>query len=312
MASLAAKPDDRRHIPDNLREPDRRAATFQPLGPECRWVQFCTPQCDSTMAEIAALMEGRPDVGLYVYGGVKDLEFLRFFAKLRALHLAVWDIEDIAGFRHLTDAFQSLIFPQTRTRFSLRFLQQMPGLRDLFLQGHTRDFDIVATLTQLHSLGLHGVRLTSLKPLAPLRGLRTLRLGFGNPIDLSLLPTFGQLETFRLVRVAKLLEVDVLAKATTLRSIDLDWLSHVRRLPDLSPLTALEYLRLDSMKALTDIAGAAAAPALRQLVVGATPGLTPASFQPFVGHRSLGELHAYVGRSRDNEAIARMFPGIAR
>ena len=48
------------------------------------------------------------------------------------------------------------------------------------------------------------------------------------------------------------------------------------------------------------------------LIVGATPGLTPASFQPFIGHPSLTELHAYVGRTRDNEAIRRMFPEISQ
>lgn len=303
--------DHRRHIPADLSDPARRAEALRPLGPECRWVQFSTPQGDDTLGAMAALMEDRPEVGLYVYGGVKDLEFLRFFPKLRTLQLAVWDIEDISGFGYLTDEFQSLIFPQTKSRFSLRFLARMGGLRELFLQGHTKDFDVVPTLTQLDSLGLHGVRLTSLETLAPLQGLTTLRLGFGNPVDLSLLPAFCSLETLRLMRLAKQPDVDALAEATSLRSIDLDWLSHVTRLPDLSRLTALETLRLDTMKALADIAGAAQAPALRELRVAATPGLSPASFQPFVGHRGLRELQAYVGRARDNETIRRMFPGVA-
>jgi hypothetical protein len=304
--------DHRRFIPADLSDPDRRAKAFQPLGAECRWVQFNTPQSEETLGAFASLMEGRPDVGLYVYGGVKDLEFLRLFPRLRTLQLAVWDIEDISGFRHLTEAFHTLTFSQTKARFSLRFLGRMGGLRDLFLQGHTKDFDVVPTLTRLRSLGLHGVRLTTLETLTPLRGLTTLRLGFGNPVDLSALPRFERLEAFKLMRLAKLPAVDALAEASSLRSIDLDWLTHVTRLPDLSRLTALDVLRLDTLKALGDIAGAAAAPALRRLSVGAAPALTAASFQPFVGHPSLSELHAYLGRTRENEAIRRMFPGIAR
>lgn len=311
-AGPAGLPDHRRSIDECLRDPALNGEAFRPLGPECHTVQFNQPHDDVEMQAIASLFVGRPDVTLYVYGGVRDLEFLRFFPMLRSLQLAVWDIADISGYRHLSGDFRSLIFPATKQRFSLRFLERLTGLRDLFLQGQTKDFAVVSTLTRLEGLGLHGARLSDLAPLLPLRGLRTLRLGFGKTCDLALLPRFETLETFALMRIAQLADVDVLADATSLKAIDLDWLGRVTRLPDLSRLTRLEEVRLDTMKGLTDIAGAAAAPALRTLTVGATPGLGPESFRPFVGHPALRELSAYVGRSRDNEAIAQMFPGIAQ
>lgn len=310
--AASAISDRRRSIDACLRDPARYGEAFRPLGPECHTVQFSQPHDGEQMRSIGRLFSGRPDVTLYVYGGVKDLEFLRFFPTLRKLQLAVWDIEDISGFRHLGGDFRSLIFPKTRARFSLRFLESLAGLRELFLQGHTKDLEVVSTLVQLDSLGLHGVGLADLQPLLALRRLTTLRLGFGKLRDLSLLPRFEALESIRLMRITQLAGVDVLANATSLKSIDLDWLSHVTRLPDLSRLTRLEDLRLDTMKALTDIAGAAAAPGLKKLTVGATPGLGPQAFQAFVGHPALRELHAYVGRSRDNETIRGMFPGIAQ
>jgi len=305
-------PEHRRIIGDHRRDPARYGDAFRPLGEECHTVQFNQPLDDTEMAAMGRLFDGRPDVTLYVYGGVKDLEFLRFFPALRSLQLAVWDIGDISGFRHLSPEFRKLIFPHTKARFSLRFLAQLNGLRDLFLQGHKKDFDVVTTLTNLESLGLHGVELADLKPLQKLGGLKTLRLGFGKIHDLSLLPRFEMLENLRLMRITELADVDVLAEVTSVKSIDLDWLTHVPRLPDLSRLARLEVLRLDTMKGLRDIAGAAAAPLLRKLTAGATPGLTSGSFQAFVGHPALRELYAYVGRTRDNEAIKAMFPGIAR
>ncbi len=311
-SSAVAVSDHRRFIDDCLRDPAHFGDAFRPLSPECHTVQFSRPHDDGQMQAIGALFQGRPDVRLYVYGGVRDLEFLRYFPDLRSLQLAVWDIEDISGFRHLSDEFHSLIFPKTRARFSLRFLERLAGLRDLFLQGHTRDVAVVSTLVRLDSLGLHGVGLTDLKPLLPLQGLRTLRLGFGRIGDLSGLAALPALETLRLMRITELADVDVLADLTALRAMDLDWLAKVTRLPDLSRLTWLEDLRLDTMKALTDIAGAARAPSLRRLRVGATPGLTAESFRAFVGHPALRELHAYTGRARDNEAVLRMFPGVAR
>ncbi len=56
------------------------------------------------------------------------------------------------------------------------------------------------------------------------------------------------------------------------------------RLPDLPRLARLEGLRIDTIKGLGDIFGAAKAPVLKKLVVGATPGLRPADFEAFVGH----------------------------
>ena len=312
MSQLAADARNyRRDIDLCLSRPDRFGEAFRPLEAECHTVQFSQPHDETEMKAIARLIDSRPDVALYIFGGVKNLEFLRFFRSLRSLQLAVWDIEDISGFAHLSSEFQRLIFPKTRRRFSLRFLERLAGLKVLFLQGHTKDFDVVSTLTRLEDLGLHGVGLADLAPLAPLTGLKALRLGFGKITDLSLLPTFKGLETLRLMRITALADVEVLADTTGLKSIDLDWLAHVERLPSLSRLARLEDLRLDTMKGLCDISGAARAPALRKLSVGATPLLGPRDFQAFVNHPTLRELDAYVGRSRDNEAIKQMFPTIA-
>ena len=161
-------------------------------------------------------------------------------------------------------------------------------------------------------LGLHGVNLADLTPLTPLRRLKTLRLGFGKTRDLWRLPEFAELESLRLLRVSELASVDVLRDAVSLKTIELSWMRNIARLPNLSRLKRLEELHLDTLKGLADISGAAAAPALRKLVACATPMLTAESFRCFLGHPALRELFAGIGRTRDNEAIKRMFPTIAR
>ena len=293
------------------RRPDLFGDMARPLEPECRVVQFSEPKDDDTLRLIADLMKDRPDVELYVFGGVKTLEFLRFFDTLRSFHLAVWDIEDISGFAYLSVDFQRLIFPKTKKRFSLRFLEILPGLTDLFLEGHTKDFAVVSGLTQLESLGLHGVKLADLTPLLPLRRLKSLRLS-GKTRDLWRLPEFEELKTLRLFSITELANVDMLRDVTSLKSIELIWMRNVARLPNLSRLQRLEELLLDTMKGLTDISGAAAAPALKKLAATGTPLLTSESFRCFIGHPALQEIFGYVGRSRDNDAIKRMFPAIAR
>jgi hypothetical protein len=56
----------------------------------------------------------------------------------------------------------------------------------------------------------------------------------------------------------------------------------------------------------------AAAPSLRRLNIGAMPQLDAEAFRCFVGHPSLDELYVGTGRRSTNEAVKRMFPGIAR
>jgi hypothetical protein len=66
------------------------------------------------------------------------------------------------------------------------------------------------------------------------------------------------------------------------------------------------------MKGLIDLSPLAAAPALRRLSISAMPQLTVESFRCFLRHPRLQELWAYTGRSRVNDAVKQMFPGIAR
>jgi hypothetical protein len=285
---------------------------LRPLEPECRTVQFSAPQSETSLREMARLMRDRPDVELYVFGGVKDLEFLKHFENLRRFHLAVWDLEGVGGFAYLGTDFESLVFSKTKTRFSLGFLGMLPGLRSLFLQAHFKDFDVVPGLTGLRSLGLSGIPLGDLSMLVPLQELTDVFVGFSKTRDLWALRDLPKLKDLRILRITELAAVDVLRELVGLTSVELSWLRNVERLPNLSRLAALQSVTLDTMNGLREIAGIAAAPALRRLAVAATPHLTADSFRCFLGHPTLRELWGHTGRARENAEIKRLFPGIAR
>jgi hypothetical protein len=282
------------------------------LAPDCRTVQFSTPQSEETLRRMARLMRDRPDVELYVFGGVKDLEFLKYFETLRRLHLAVWDIDDVSGFAYLGTDFESLTFSTTHKRFSLRFLETLPGLRSLFIQGHTKDLDVVGGLTGLRSIGLSGIPLADLSLLVPLQELTNVFVGFSKTRDLWALRDLPQLKELRILRITELAAVDIVRELVGLVSVELNWLRNVERLPNLSRLASLQSVTLDTMKGLREIAGVAAAPALQRLAVAACPSLTAESFRCLLGHPTLRELWGYTGRTRENTEIKRMFPGIAR
>ena len=87
---------------------------------------------------------------------------------------------------------------------------------------------------------------------------------------------------------------------------------NVTSLPSFASLARLGNVELDTMKGITDLSPAAAAPALRRLSGTGMPQLTAESFRCFVDHRRLQELWAYTGKRSVNEQIKRMLPPVAR
>jgi internalin A len=286
---------------------------FRPLEPECRVVQFDQPLALAQLQRAAELMRGRGDVQLYVYGRAShDLEFLRYFPDLRRLHVALYELEDIAGLGHVRESLESFTFGSTKRKFSLRGLEGLARLEALFLVGHQKEFDAVSGLTRLRSLGLSGITLPDLAPLLPLAGLRSLSIFLGGTTNLGMLPRFTELAHLSLMRITKLADLSVLGGLTSLRRLRLDWMRNVTSLPCLARLERLEDVELSTMKGLTDLTPIAAAPNLRRLAIDAMPQLTAENFRCLVGHPHLEELWAYTGKSRVNGAVKRMFPGIAR
>jgi hypothetical protein len=286
---------------------------FRPLEPECKVVQFHQPLTRSQLERAGELVAGRPDVQLYVYfDASRDLNFLQYFPNLRRLHVALYKLEDVSGLAAVAPSLEELTLGKTKKTFSLRFLEPMTQLRSLFLVCHKKDLPVVGGLTGLTSFGLSGVTLPDLSLLLPLRALRAFQLSFGGTVNLALLPRLPALEELWLMRITKLSDLGVLADLAGLTKLQLDWMRNVATLPSLGRLTRLGDVTLDTMKGLTDLSPVAAAPALRSLMVDGMPQLTAESFRCLLGHRRLEELWLYTPRAKVWEAVARMFPGIAR
>jgi internalin A len=286
---------------------------FRPLEGECKVVQFSQPLLDDDLRRAGELLRERPDVELYVYGrAARDLGFLRHFPGLARLHLSLYELDDIAGFAHVAESLEELNFDRTKKTFPLGFLGEMPHLERLFLVGHKKDIAVIRKLAGLGSLGLSGITLADLSLLLPLERLRKLSLLLGGTRDLGLLSRLPALEELFVMRITRLADLGVLGELATLRKLRLDWMRDVTALPSLAELARLNDVTLDTMKGLTSLEAIAAAPALRRLSVTNVPSLSAASFRCLLGHPSLAELFAYVGKETVNAEVKRMFPGIAR
>lgn len=303
----------RRFLSDNAALIERFGDQFRPLDATCKVIQFDRPLTPAQLQQAGGLIADRPDVQLYVYGReIQDLRFLHYFPTLRRLHLALYKLEDIAGFSHVTGSLEDLTFGETKQTFSLRFLATIPQLKNLFLVHHKKDLAVLGGLGNLTGLGLSGITLADLSMLLPLTGLRALQIFLGSTTDLALLPRLPALEELWLMCITRLSDLGVLGDLAGLRKLQLDWMRNVTSLPSLARLVRLEDVILDTMKGLTDLSPVAAAPALRRLTVAAMPQLTADNFRCFLGHPRLEELWADTGKIKVNEAVKVMLAGIAR
>jgi hypothetical protein len=149
---------------------ERFGDPFRPLEPECGVIQFSQPLAPAQLQRAGDLIADRPDVELYVYGRASnDLGFLRYFERVRRLHLALYDLSDIAGFTFLRGRLEELTLGETKKKFSLSFIAGFPRLKKLFLVGHKKDLQAIRALGELRSLGLSGITLPDLPCSAPRR-----------------------------------------------------------------------------------------------------------------------------------------------
>ncbi len=285
----------------------------RPLEPDCGVIQFDELLARSHLEQAARLVADRPDVELYVYGRAwRDLSFLRYFPNLQRLHIALYELDNIAGLFHLAGGLRELTFGETRRKFSLHLVETLPRLKRLFLVRHSRDLHRIQTLAELEELGLSGITLPDLSLLLPFKKLRKLQLFLGSTRNLSLLPQLAALEELWLMRITQLADLGVLADLTGLKTLKLDWMRNVTALPSLHRHDRLENFELSAMKGLRDLSPIAAAPALRRLAIGEMRQLTPDSFRCFIAHPTLRELLVETGKLSLDAKIIDLLPDIAR
>jgi hypothetical protein len=264
-----------------------------PLVPEHTTVQISSRLTDDDFVRLASFMGNYPHVRLRVYGGyddsITDLDFLRFFPKLRRFSVdAFYDLPSLDGIALLSDELEDLLIGSTRSkRFSLRNLRKFRRLRTLYLEGQQKDFEAVGELEGLEDLTLRSITVPDLSALLPLRKLSSLDIKLGGTRDVSLLPQIGALTYVELWRIRGIEDVSCLADVPTLERFFLQTLKGVTALPSLARSQKLHSVALDTMKGITDLTPIADAPNLERLMLIQMCHLEPEALRPLIGHPTL-------------------------
>jgi internalin A len=282
-----------------------------PLDDRCQVVQFVAPLTEEEHGSLAQFLRDYPTVPLRAYGHyshpVPNLKFLQHYPFLTGFRVDVFHLESTEGMEYLPTSLESFGIGQTKRKtISLGFLRRFPRLEDLFLEGHTRDIEVVSTLLNLERLTLRSITLPDLKLLLPLRNLWSLDVKLGGTKDLRLLPEIGGLKYLELWMVKGLQDVNAIGEILTLQNLFLQALKNVTALPSFSKLRRLRRVTLDTMKGISDLSPVADAPALEELFVVAANQLQLDHFKPFVGHPSLKCATIGLGSIRKNEQVEKL------
>jgi hypothetical protein len=295
-------------VPFDLRSPVRLDELDQLDGrPET--VQFGSALTEADYALLGAWFADQPTKTLRVYasydGTITDLEFLRHFPTLRSFQADALfhSLINIDGLAYLPDDAHFIGLGQTKKRLSLAPLARFTKLRRLYLEGQSKDIEVVSDLRDLRSITLRSITLPDLALLTPLSSLRALDLKLGGTKDLTLLPELQSLEYLELWMVKGLEDLSPVAGLPNLEFLFLQALRQVESLPVMSELIALRRLWLEAMKGIRDLAPIREAPDLRHLGVVNMGHLQPEAFAPLAGKPTLESLRAGLGSKRKNQAV---------
>jgi hypothetical protein len=266
----------------DIRSRDAVEATL-PLLPGDTSVRLRERLTDEGYRRVAELLEGRPDVALWVDDLGEDLAFLRSFPDLRRLVARSLRLRSIEGIT-ATPRLEVLELGDTLRPVSLAPIAGLARLSALHVNGTWRHPEVISGLTGLETLAIGTI---DLELLLPLTGLRRFTSGLGTIHHWERLLEVGRLERLELYRLRRIADAEPIAELPALRHLSLASISAITTIPSLGRCLELRRVDLDTMKGITDLRGIADAPKLRYLLLVAMPQLRPEALRPFVGHPSL-------------------------
>lgn len=216
------------------------------------------------------LLQHLPDVAnlsLDCLQQATQLEQLQQLSQLTKLRLGIYhfDQHELLNSLNLSQ-LSSLSLAENRQRnIDLSFIGDCPNLNQLFIQGHTKNIEVISQLTQLQSLALSGIsNKQSLAFINAINSLQSLWLMLGSRDSVAeiTLPALQQLE---LVRIKQLTDVGDLNRFSQLQQLKIEDQAKLSQLSFSQPNQTLTALRLHNVKQLQTINGLSQLSALTAL-----------------------------------------------
>ncbi len=279
---------------------------LSPLDEKCRVVQFSSPLTESDHEKLSAFMGKYPDIPFRVYGHygkgqLIDLKFLKNYSFIKNFQVDLFEINSLNGVEYLSENLEFFGFGQTRKTFSLNFLARFHKLKDLYIEAHEKDIEIISTLTNLDHLSLRSITLKDLSILVPLKKLWWLAIKLGGTKNLSLISKIENLKYLELWMIRGLEDISPVSELPKLQFLFLQDLKNIKELPDFSKCRDLKRIDIENLKGLSDLSPLLKATSLEDLIVASGNIIKPSDFLCLKNHKSLKTAAIGLGSLKKNK-----------
>lgn len=299
-----------------------------------RVLQTSKPVRSRTWIELnARFFSARPDVQLRVFGfysSACDLSFLWTMDKvqdfsadclrsaqnieaitrmpsLRRVGIGVFELEGFDFLADLPPEIEAIYLGATRSKKpSLRPLERFRALRELNVEGHRKEIEVIGSLRKLEDLTLRSVSVSDFSFLRALSKLWSLDIKLGGSNDLGTLADLENIKYLELWQVRGLADLGPISTLTGLQYLFLQSLPRVTRLPELGKLIRLRRLHLDNMKGLRNLEALCGAPMLEELVHLDARNHAPRDYECLLKKKTMKALRVGFGSESKNRAFLAM------
>lgn len=297
--------------------------------PALRVIQTSAPVSDSTWQALNdEFFSRRPDVELRVYGhyGLEcDLSFasrmsnVRRFAAdsltkarnaehiaeipgLESLSLGIFELESFRVLDLVDPGLTTLRLGATRSKKpDLSPVDRFKRLNVVYIEGHTKNIEVLAVLQDLEDVTLRSVTTPDLEYLRPLDKMWSLDLKLGGISSFSGIEGKPNLKYLELWQIRGLSKLDVLSDLPGLQNLFLQSLPRVEVIPSLERSRSLRRIRLMSLKGMSDFTALETAPGLEEFALIEGNSQDPEQLIPVLRNPSVEAVSAWFGSARKND-----------
>ena len=275
----------------------------------------------------------RPDVELRVYGHYStecDLTFaslltnVRRFAAdclmrasgveaiaamsgLESLSLGIFELKDFSVLERISSRLTTLSLGATRSKKpSLAPLARFRSLRVLYLEGQSKDIEVLSELSNLEDVTLRSIATDDLAFLARLPRLWSLDIKLGGIRGFKGIEGKKSIKYLELWQVRDLPDINVVGSLPGLQNLFLQSLPHVAAFPRLLESTALRRVVVENLKGLFDFTALRAAPSLEEFALYDGKRQTPQQLLPVLSNPAVRRVSAFFGSERRNKEFVHL------
>jgi hypothetical protein len=267
-------------------------------------VYHCSTGCDLSFLRLMTNLR-RFDVDVRKH--VKNIEAIADIPRLESLSLGIFELEDFSILELIPSTITSLSLEATRSRKpSLLPLSRLQSLRVLYLEGQSKDIEVLGELKHLEDLTLRSITTRDLGYLAGLSKLWSLDIKLGGIRSFKGIEGKESIKYLELWQIRDLHSVDVVGSLSGLQNLFLQSLPHIKSLPELRNSKSLRRVMLQNMKGLNDFGAFGNAPALEEFALIEGTKQIPEQLLPVLRNPKVRRISAYFGSDRKNREFVRL------